>query len=77
MGGCTQRRRPKPAPRLDGSTMVVCVEGFRPGAVSRVIEKGEWIRLDSPTVGACPEGFAVRLSDLERERAARQEGEPG
>lgn len=79
MGVRTPKRRPKPEPalRLDGSTMVMACEAFRPGAVARIIEKGEWMPLDSSVVATYPERFAVRLSDLERERAARQEGEPG
>ena len=71
------RPRPEPALRLNPGTLVMATEAFRPGAVARIIEKGEWMRLDSPIVVACPERFAVRLTDLERERAARQEGEPG
>jgi hypothetical protein len=43
-------RRPKleSAPVLDGATMVVCTEGFRPEAVARMVERGEWLRIDSP-----------------------------
>lgn len=71
-------RRPKPEPtlRLDRSTMAVATETFRPGAVARTVERGQWLRLDSAVFAACRERFAVRLSDLARERA-RQEGESG
>jgi hypothetical protein len=51
---------------LDGSTMVVCTEEFRPGAVARMVMQGQWFRLDSPVVRARPEHFAVRLTDLEQ-----------
>ena len=68
--GVTVLRRPKPEPArplLDGSTMVVCVEPFRPGGIARMLERGEWVRLDSPAVKAFPERFALRVSDPERE----------
>ena len=69
------RPRPEPALRLNPGTLVMATEAFRPGAVARVVER----RVDAAgqsIVVACPERFAVRLTDLERERAARQEGEP-
>ena len=71
-----RRPKPEPAMRLDGSTLVVATETFRPSAVARLVERGQWMRLDSEVVAACPDRFAVRLTDLERERA-RQEGESG
>ena len=63
-----RRSKSEPAarPLLDDSTMVVCTEQFRPGAIAQMIERGQWIRLDDPAVKAFPERFAVRLGDLEQ-----------
>jgi hypothetical protein len=64
------RMKRKPALLLDPATMVVCTEAFRPQAVTRMIERGQWLRLDHPAVRAHPERFAVRLTDLEPRQAA-------
>jgi hypothetical protein len=60
------RRHPKPEPTpvLDPETMVICTESFRPGAIARQIEKGQWLPLASPNVQAFPELFAVPLQAL-------------
>jgi hypothetical protein len=58
-------RKPEPAPVLDPETPVICTEAFRPGAVARMIEKGDWLHLDHPAVRANPQAFAVPLSRLE------------
>jgi hypothetical protein len=54
---------------LDGSTMVIATETFRPGRITPLIERGEWRRLDSQVVQEYPERFAVRLVDLEQSEA--------
>jgi hypothetical protein len=61
-----RRLTPEPSPALpvDPSTMVICVESFRPALVARVIERGEWRRLDDPIVQAHPERFALPLACL-------------
>jgi hypothetical protein len=59
-----RRPQPEPAPLLDDETMVVCVEAIRPGYLSRLIERGEWLRLSSPVVQANRGHFAVPLSKL-------------
>jgi phage head maturation protease len=61
----TSRTRPTIADLIDDDTMAVCVESFRPQAITRMIEKGQWLRLDHPAVHAHPERFAVRLTDIE------------
>ena len=45
------------------------------GSGCRTVERGQWLRLDSAVFAACRERFAVRLSDLARERA--RQGESG
>jgi hypothetical protein len=59
-----RRPRADSAPILDPGTMVCCVQAFRPQAVSRMVERGDWLRLDNPNVQAWPQRFAVRLTDL-------------
>jgi hypothetical protein len=65
----TLRAKGKPAPLLDPATKVVSTEAFRPKAITRMIEKGTWLRLDHPAVQAHKELFAVRLTDLEQHEA--------
>jgi hypothetical protein len=59
------RPKPEPAPLLDGETMVVCTEAIRPAYLSRLIERGQWLRFDSPVVQAHRDHFAVPLSQLQ------------
>jgi hypothetical protein len=57
-------RKPEPVPVLDPSTQVVCTTPFRPGAIARMIERGQSLRLDNPVVRASPEFFAIPLNAL-------------
>jgi hypothetical protein len=41
---------------------VVCIEAFRPGAVARMVERGDYLRRDDPVVERFPEFFAQPLT---------------
>jgi hypothetical protein len=60
-----RRDNPKPESILDGETLVVCTEALRPAYISRLIQRGEWLRFDSPVVQANRGHFAVPLNALE------------
>jgi hypothetical protein len=61
-----RREKPdEPAPAIDGETMVVCTEALRPAYLSRLIERGEWLRFSDPRVQANRGHFAVPLNALE------------
>jgi hypothetical protein len=62
-----RREKPEPAHALDGEQMVVCTEAIRPAYISRLIQRGEWLRFDSPVVQANRGHFAVPLNALDIE----------
>ena len=40
---------------------VVCIEAFRPAAVARMVERGDYLRRDDPIVKANPAYFAIPI----------------
>lgn len=56
------------APTIDEP--VLCVSGFRYGAIGREIQRGQYLRADHPAVVAFPQHFRVLvpLSELKEDK---------
>lgn len=54
-------RRKTKSEQVGEPSLVICTEAFRPGAVARMVERGDYLRRDDPVVERFPAFFAVPL----------------
>jgi hypothetical protein len=61
------RPKPESEPAIEVEERVLCIEGFRPGAVAALIEGGRYLPRNHRAVIAFPENFRalVRLEQLD------------